>query len=165
MSLLATEFSSFAKLPASRFTRIDAIEVLQSVILLYQGDPAVDIVLRNEAGNSRVMLDRDQLMRVFNNLIKNATQAIPPDRKGYIEVHCSEKKNRLIISIRDNGTGIPEEEQSKIFLPNFSTKTSGMGLGLAIVKNIIENGGGSIYFETKPDAGTVFYVSLPLHNE
>ena len=64
--------------------------------------------------------------------------------------------------IQDNGSGIEEEKQSKIFQPNFTTKNSGMGMGLAIVKNIIDNAGGKIWFQSELNKGTTFYVSLPL---
>jgi two-component system nitrogen regulation sensor histidine kinase NtrY len=62
--------------------------------------------------------------------------------------------------VKDNGTGIPTEVQESIFVPNFTTKSSGMGLGLAMVKNIIEGMGGEIWFETKLDVGTTFYIRL-----
>jgi len=63
--------------------------------------------------------------------------------------------------VKDNGAGIPDDLREKIFVPNFTTKTSGMGLGLAMVKNIIETSNGKIWFETELEKGTVFYVSLP----
>ncbi|MDQ6610055.1 MAG: HAMP domain-containing histidine kinase, partial [Bacteroidota bacterium] len=70
----------------------------------------------------------------------------------------------VIISISDNGEGIPEEMQSKIFTPNFTTKTSGTGLGLAMCKNIVEQAGGHIWFETAEGQGTTFFVQLPVSN-
>lgn len=163
MSLLATEFSSFAKLPASRFAVINAMEILQSVIDLYK-DQGTDITVNNENNSVNILLDKDQLMRVFNNLIKNAVQSIPDDRKGLITIRSFNQNGQLVISIRDNGTGINEEEQQKIFLPNFSTKTSGMGMGLAIVKNIVESAGGDIRFETEENIGTTFFVNFPIAN-
>ena len=163
MSLLATEFSSFAKLPASRFAVINAMEILQSVIDLYK-DQGTDITVNNENNSVNILLDKDQLMRVFNNLIKNAVQSIPDDRKGLITIRSFSQNGQLVISIRDNGTGINEEEQQKIFLPNFSTKTSGMGMGLAIVKNIVESAGGDIRFETEENIGTTFFINFPIAN-
>jgi signal transduction histidine kinase len=69
---------------------------------------------------------------------------------------------KIIVSIRDNGEGIPEEMQAKIFIPNFTTKSSGTGLGLAMCKGIVEQAKGRIWFETKVGEGTVFYVELPV---
>ena len=68
----------------------------------------------------------------------------------------------IIISIQDKGGGIPANMQSKIFTPNFTTKSSGTGLGLAICKGIAEKANGHIWFETKENEGSVFFVSLPL---
>jgi signal transduction histidine kinase len=67
------------------------------------------------------------------------------------------------INITDNGKGIPEELQSKLFTPSFTTKSSGMGLGLSIVKNIIESFGGNITFNTKVNHGTTFIIELPVY--
>lgn len=64
--------------------------------------------------------------------------------------------------VRDNGTGIPEDMQAKVFLPNFTSKSSGTGLGLAMCQQIIESANGRIYFKTIPGVGTSFYIELPL---
>ena len=70
-----------------------------------------------------------------------------------------------MVTIKDNGNGIPENMRSKIFTPNFTTKTSGTGLGLAMCKGIVEQSKGDIWFETKEGEGSTFYVRLPLANE
>ena len=67
------------------------------------------------------------------------------------------------MKIKDNGTGINEEQVNKIFTPNFTTKTGGMGLGLAMVKSIVESFNGKIWFETKSGIGTTFFISIPEH--
>ena len=67
------------------------------------------------------------------------------------------------MEVQDNGTGIPDEQRDKIFVPSFTSKTGGMGLGLAMVKNIVENANGKIWFETKEGKGTTFFVQLPKH--
>ena len=71
-------------------------------------------------------------------------------------------KNEVIITIKDNGTGINPEHIDNIFEPKFTTKNSGMGLGLGILKNIIENYNGTITFDTKFGRGTIFTVTLPI---
>jgi signal transduction histidine kinase len=89
-------------------------------------------------------------------------QAIPSDKLGIIEITISQEKKNLIITVKDNGTGISEEAMKGIFVPNFSTKTEGMGLGLAMVKNMIESFNGKIWFTTTQNIGTTFYISLPI---
>lgn len=67
-----------------------------------------------------------------------------------------------MITVKDNGTGITEENASHVFEPKFTTKNSGMGLGLGIIKKIIENYNGTITFESLLTIGTTFYVSIPI---
>jgi signal transduction histidine kinase len=107
--------------------------------------------------------DKEQLSRALINLIKNAMQSIPPKRKGKITISLSGKGNYATITVRDNGTGVPEEIRPQLFQPNFTTKTSGMGLGLAIVMKIVETFHGRIWYETVIGKGTAFFIELPVH--
>lgn len=111
------------------------------------------------------MADGKQMLQVFNNLFKNAIQAIPEDRDGQIEVSYTEDNGCALISVKDNGSGVPEKNKDNLFLPNFTTKTSGMGLGAAIVKNIINSSNGTIWFDSTMNVYSVFYVKLPLLKE
>ena len=99
--------------------------------------------------------------KCFNNLLKNAIEAIPSDRQGVIEINYLITSKNILLSVKDNGNGIPDNLREKIFEPNFTTKSSGTGLGLAFVKNSIENAGGKVWFETAIGSGTTFYFSLP----
>jgi signal transduction histidine kinase len=108
------------------------------------------------------MADREHLNGIFSNLLKNAMQAIPSDRKGEIRIVVTETIDRVQIRFIDNGTGIRDELIPKMFTPNFTTKSSGMGLGLSIVKRYVETAGGTISFDTEHDSGTTFTVELPL---
>jgi signal transduction histidine kinase len=108
-----------------------------------------------------VSADRNQLLRCFNNLLKNAIEATPSNHPGVIEINYLVTAKSMLLTIRDNGEGIPEGLREKIFEPNFTTKSSGTGLGLAFVKNSIENSGGKVWFETASGQGTTFYISLP----
>ena len=107
-----------------------------------------------------VIGDKDQMLRVFNNLIKNAIQAIPNNKKGIVRVYTILENNLLKITVEDNGKGISKENYSRIFVPNFTTKSSGMGLGLAMVQKILENMGGTIYFLSEENKGTKFIIEL-----
>ena len=102
------------------------------------------------------------MKRVFNNLISNAIQAIPEDRNGKIDIVLGCRENTSVVTFKDNGKGIAKEDAKKVFVPNFSTKTSGMGLGLAISRKIIETAGGRISFESQVGKGTTFTIELPL---
>jgi signal transduction histidine kinase len=112
-----------------------------------------------------IKADKDQLLRCFNNLIKNAIEARFEKRKSFIRILLFCLDNQLHIEIKDNGTGIPEELGQKIFTPNFTTKSSGTGLGLAFVKQTIESIDGTISFETVPGIGTTFFITIPFDNK
>ncbi|MES2592518.1 MAG: ATP-binding protein [Bacteroidota bacterium] len=166
LSTIATEFSNFAKMPKANLEKINVQEVLQSSIALFHDFENVHVDFENGLiEEAFVLADKEQLLRVFNNLIKNAIQAIPENRKGEIKIELKEENHDFIISIQDNGTGIADEVLDKIFVPNFTTKTAGMGLGLAMVKSIIESSNGKIWFETKIDEGSRFYISLSCYTE
>lgn len=157
---IANEFSSFAKMPKANDQQLNLIEILETVIDLYKKEQ-VEIVFDNQLEKEALIVaDKDQLNRMFSNLIKNAIQAIPENQQGKINVSASCKKNYYTITITDNGSGIPKELQEKIFTPNFTTKTTGMGLGLAMVKNMVENLNGTIDFTTS-DKGTSFKIEIP----
>jgi signal transduction histidine kinase len=128
---------------------------------LYQDKKTTITYLNTVSSTLIVNADKNQMNRAFSNLIKNAIQAIPSDRNGAIEIISSVNTDNYIIEIKDNGKGISEDEQDKIFTPNFTTKSTGMGLGLAMVKNIIENANGTITFKTAQDVGTSFFIELP----
>ncbi len=166
LSSIATEFSHFAKMPAARRENLDLIEKIRSSVTLFSNSENVDIHADfGTQGPIMVYADGEQLLGVFNNLINNAVQSIPRGEHGQIEIVASVINETVLVKISDNGKGIPEEIREKMFVPNFTTKTSGMGLGLAIVKGIIESAGGKIWFETKTGKGTTFYIELPLASQ
>ena len=166
LSTIATEFSNFAKMPKANLEKINVEHVLMNSVAIFHDYSNVEILFKNESTHEPlVFADKEQLLRVFNNLIKNAIQSIPEDKKGLIEIVLTNEKNQISISIADNGTGISDDVVDKIFVPNFTTKTAGMGLGLAMVKNIVETANGRIWFETKNTTGTTFHVMLPCYSE
>jgi len=161
LSNIATEFSNFAKMPKANLEKIDLCHIVSTSIALFGESENVTIEFICDSPNPLVLADKEQMMRVFNNLIKNAIQSIPKDRKGKIEIVVEQQNDNYLIRIKDNGVGISSDITDKIFVPNFTTKTGGMGLGLAMVKNIIETINGKIWFESDTNKGTVFYITLP----
>jgi signal transduction histidine kinase len=109
-----------------------------------------------------VFADKEHLNSIFSNLIKNGIQSIPQGRHGVIRVKMEVTRDKVIVSISDNGTGIPKELEKKMFTPNFTTKSSGTGLGLSIVRKYVETANGRIWFDSEDGRGTTFFVELPL---
>jgi signal transduction histidine kinase len=161
LSNIASEFSSFAKMPKAENQPIAIVSVLEKVIQLYEGTENISLSLeQNVAADTLIFADEKQWQRAFTNLVQNGIQAIPDDRAGEIKLSISHEGEDILIKLQDNGTGIDEEVKEKIFVPNFTTKTTGMGLGLAMVRNIIESAKGEITFETEEGVGTTFYVKV-----
>lgn len=160
LSNIATEFSHFAKMPKPEYTSVELISVLEHTCDLYNEEGHLRIVFEEHDNALYVQADKDQLIRVFGNLFKNALQAIPDGREGLIRLSIAVSENDLTVSVADNGIGIPKEQQGKIFVPNFTTKTSGTGLGLAMVKAMVEGMGGQVWFTTVENEGTTFFIKL-----
>jgi len=163
LSHIATEFSNFAKMPKMVKERVDLHGLLQGAIDFHQGEQGVVISMELQCKTPcYILTDKEQMLRVFNNLLRNAIQAIPEDQQGKIDVSLKQENDRYCFAVKDNGTGISDDLRDKIFSPNFTTKNAGMGLGLAMVKNIVETSEGRIWFESALGEGTTFFVELPM---
>jgi signal transduction histidine kinase len=158
LSHIATEFSTFWQLPAPKFESIELNSFVSSLLPLYNTNPGISFLF-SPGEKAFVKADKDQLLRVLNNLVNNAVQAI--SEKGEISIGIKKKADSYILSVHDNGKGIDNAVKEKIFQPNFSTKSYGTGLGLAMCKRIVEQHGGEIWFESESGKGTAFFVSLP----
>lgn len=159
---IANEFSNFAKLPAPKTEEVNIAKVVEYSVQLFEHEDNIEIKINNLILSKPIVLaDREQLIRVFNNLIKNSIQAIPFGKKGIIEINLKENEQYYIITVKDNGVGIPEEMREKIFEPNFTTKSGGMGLGLSIIKSMLNSINANISFTTELNLGTEFKVEIP----
>ena len=167
LSHIATEFSNFAKIRINNKEEVDLIERIRTATELFDGLSKTRIHFsQGKLESAIIMADNEQVLRIFNNLIKNAVQAIPKERKGEILISIIKTEaNYYQVLVKDNGKGISDEVKDRIFSPNFTTKSSGMGLGLSIVKGIIENIKGSISFTTKTGHGTEFTILFPAKPE
>jgi signal transduction histidine kinase len=161
LSRIAGEFSHFAQMPPAHPVALDLAEVAGASVQLFSTTPGCSVQLLGD-GPLPVHADREHLLRTFNNLVKNALQAIPEEREGRVEVLLRREGNEAIAEVRDNGSGIPADALDHVFVPRFTTKSSGMGLGLPMVKRMVENAGGRVWFTTEEGVGTSFFVALPL---
>lgn len=162
LAQIANEFSNFAKMPQAKNERIILNEIVETVHDLFRKREDMDILLEEPITDLIIFADHNHLVRILNNILKNSIQAIPDQRKGLIKIRLWAESKNAIISIQDNGKGIPDEMKDKVFTPNFTTKSSGTGLGLAISANMIESFNGKIWFDSTEGMGTTFYVEIPL---
>jgi nitrogen fixation/metabolism regulation signal transduction histidine kinase len=162
LTKIANEFSNFAKMPKQQIEKLDLIALIASVLEVFKQDTRMDFDFLYAIKEAEVLADKDQLIRVFNNLLTNAVQSIPEERKGIVKINLSYINNSSFkISISDNGCGITAEKSQNIFVPYFTTKNNGTGLGLAMVKQIVESLNGKISFISEENEGTTFTLELP----
>lgn len=162
LSQIANSFSNFASLPKTENEKIILNEVVEHIHDLFRKRDDIEINMIEPMNEIYVFADRNHLVRILNNVVKNAIQAIPEDQKGWIEIELTKDKEYARIRVSDNGVGIPENKKDKVFTPNFTTKSSGTGLGLAISANMLDTMNGKIYFESEEGKGTDFFIELPL---
>jgi signal transduction histidine kinase len=164
LTRIANEFSNFAKMPEPNKQLCDLMGIIRNTLTLFEMEANNKIHLESNTEELVVNIDKNQWIQVFNNLLKNAIQALVGREDGTVTIHISkdETSNSVMIQISDTGCGISDEQKEKIFIPHFTTKSTGSGIGLSVVKQIIENHGGSIYFESVEKEGTTFTVILPL---
>lgn len=157
LSGIAGTFSNFARLPVSKFIKTDIAARLYNTYQLFANNHEHIAISYSGVQNGIYILgDSDQIGQVFTNIIKNAIQAIPNETTGEVHIHIHKDQKKVTIDIKDSGRGIEEEAKDKLFVPNFTTKSTGMGLGLAIVKNIVELHKGHISFTSAPGNGSNF---------
>jgi len=132
----------------------------------------VDIVARHatvtvEDGFPEVLGNPSLLSQIFNNIIINAVKYVPADRAPIIRVWCERRGNKVRVWVEDNGPGVPQEFQRKIFEPferlHDNNHISGTGIGLAIVERAIQRMGGTVGVESRAGEGSRFWVELPLN--
>lgn len=162
LTKIATEFSNFGTMPKAENEKILINDLISLVHDLFRKRDDIDIYLVVPIDEFYVYCDKNQIIRVLNNIINNAIQAIPEHRRGKIDIELKRKNMFAQICIKDNGIGISSEMKDKVFLPNFTTKNSGTGLGLAMCQQIIESQNGKIYFESNIQMGTQFFIEIPL---
>lgn len=160
LSRIASEFSHFARMPRRQIEECDINSILRESTGLYERNAAVEIRFDLQQNLPPVRADREELRRAFINIIRNGIQAMGD--AGTMEISSATTSEGVRVSFHDHGAGIPEDVRSRLFEPNFSTKTDGMGLGLSIVKKTVDDLGGRITVDTTVGKGTIVAIVLPV---
>ena len=121
----------------------------------------ISITIQDSSGDATVVADKVQIQQVLLNLLRNAAEAVADQEHRDIALVVVTRDDIVQISVIDNGPGLPEEVQAKLFQPFISTKKTGMGVGLSICHSIIAAHDGRLWAEPNPDGGTIFHISLP----
>jgi nitrogen fixation/metabolism regulation signal transduction histidine kinase len=160
LTKITNDFSNFARLSKPNFLIVDLRGIISDSVRVFEMENwKIQLALPEE--QARISADKDLLIRVFNNLLKNAIQSVPEERAPQISIKLFDHQDCWRISVSDNGVGVPKKMLDKIFLPNFTTKSSGAGLGLAMVKQIVSDHNGLIWLETSEGIGTTFLLQFP----
>jgi len=158
---LVDEFSRFARMPSLAPKPTDLHRLVDGVVALY-GETHPAVTLRTQPAPDLPVLeaDGDQLKRALLNLLDNAVEAGATD--VLLGTRWDRAAGRVEVVVADNGPGIAPEVRDKLFLPYFSTKTTGMGLGLPIVHQIVTDHGGHVRVEGNRPKGSRFVIDLPV---
>ena len=158
VATVASAFSQFAQLPEKNNEIFDLNKEIKNIINVFSDEK---IYFHSNRDIIMIEMDKIYLSRIITNLVANSRQAKHDDRENIINLDVEQRQKRVIITVDDNGTGIPEELYDRIFEPNFTSKTSGTGLGLTMVRKMVEDYKGEISVKSELGKGSTFTISLP----
>ena len=165
---LVVSLRDFSRIDESKVKDVDINDCITTSLTMARNNLRALEVNTNLSELPLIQCNPSQINQVLLNLFNNAAQAMPIDHKGVLQVTSSIDKaqQHVIVSVKDNGAGIPESTLAKIFEPFFTTKKAGdgTGLGLAITAQIIEQHGGSIEVSSIVGEGTTFTIKLPIQS-
>ena len=159
---IVKRLKSFARLDAAELEEVDVNQGIEDTLTLVHHELKRGITVERDLGQlPKVACYPGRLNQVFLNLIMNAKQAVR--RGGRITIRSRHTDGHVVVSVADDGCGIPQENLSRIFDPGFTTKGVGVGtgLGLSICYQIVEEHQGAIEVESEVGVGTTFTVSIP----
>jgi len=159
ISNIAQELNLYSK-PVHKKEIVDLNDCLLTAINTFREQPNMNIDYTPNV-NLLVIGDKNLFVRVFNNIIKNSSQALYNKSDGKIEIWTEKKEEDYVICFKDNGIGIKKENFDKVFAEHFTTKQDGGGIGLTIVKTILEMYDATISFKSKENVGTIFFIHFP----
>jgi two-component system nitrogen regulation sensor histidine kinase NtrY len=160
---LVNEFSAFARFPTANPEPNELHPIIEETLALYrESHPNINFELQIAEPIPRLKLDRQQLKRAMINLVDNSIAAIKKTGTITITLSHDATANKALITVADDGTGISDNDKTRLFEPNFSTKKTGMGLGLTIVRTIVHDHNGTIIVKDNHPHGAKFIISLPV---
>lgn len=157
---LARSFAHFGHLPESPMSEIDLREMLEYLLRTHLSAP-IQHQLSVPDHLPRIYGHHDALSRAFANLLLNSAEAIG-EGTGEVRVELAAENGQVSVRILDSGPGIPRDQLSRIWDPDFTTKSRGTGLGLALVRQTVQAHGGTIAAANRPAGGAEFRVELPV---
>ena len=161
MKTMVNEFSEYARAPALNLAEVNLNKLIEDVLALYE-TMGVEVAMKLDPALPAVLGDATMLRQVLHNLLQNAQDALEGRPNPVIVVSSMTQKDKVKLSVIDNGEGFPLEIMSSVFEPYMTTKRHGTGLGLSIVKKIIEEHRGNIKIENQQQGGARVTITLPI---
>jgi nitrogen fixation/metabolism regulation signal transduction histidine kinase len=170
MKQMVNAFSEYARAPDMKLSYFSLNHLITEVAELYRlQDPAIEIRLELDPELPEIEADRGRVRQILANLITNGIEALAGVRDGCVELSTRQQRAEgaatAVISVRDNGPGFKKEILGRVFDPYVTGKPRGTGLGLAIVKRIVEEHGGRIEADNRPEGGAKVLVFLPVSDQ
>lgn len=165
MEMLAN-LKQYYKTPVLNVEPVDVAEIVGTAVRFAEAHTeGKEVGFSTETSDDipPILADRELLKSVLLNVVINAAEAVEPG--GEVSVVTERIDGAILISVSDDGCGIPEDDLARIFYPFFTTKTSGSGLGLAIASNVVEAHSGKLHVRSERGAGSVFTIELPVPSE
>ncbi|MGD0953446.1 MAG: PAS domain S-box protein [Methanotrichaceae archaeon] len=159
MNQIVSDLQSYAGPLNLELVETDIHQLINNALSFLEIPDGVKVSTEVENGLLEITVDPEKIKRVIVNLVNNSIQSMP--KGGQITITVIRKGESVVLTIRDEGAGIPNENIPKLFLPLFTTKSKGIGLGLAICKRLVEAHRGSIVVTSKVDAGTEVTIEIP----
>jgi nitrogen fixation/metabolism regulation signal transduction histidine kinase len=159
---LVDTFHRYAKFPDPVLRPESLAAIVEETVALFAGT-SLPVTVKIEECLPDLMLDKGQIREALTNLIKNGIEAAAPvasDRPAFVEVSAFRKDGGVVLKVRDNGCGIPEENLKKLFQPYFTTKKQGSGIGLALIERIVTLHGARITVGSRENGGTEMTVTF-----
>lgn len=163
LKTLLNEFSNFNNSENLNFQELNLSELLNNLAassLPVLKSCNISLVLNIEPNLPSIQADKTKISQLILNLLRNSLEAIKTE--GAIHCSLTSQKDYLVLTVKDNGCGIPVVYQKNIFEPFVTHKQEGTGLGLPICKKIAEAHNGSISFQSIPEKGSEFTIALPI---
>lgn len=166
---MVDEFSAFARMPAPKFAKADAGELLRAAVFAQRvASPDISVELEEPAPDAMLLADSRMIAQALTNVLKNAAEAVEarrartPKLKGRIVARLAADDGQVAFEVEDNGVGLPAKDRDRLTEPYVTTREKGTGLGLAIVKRILEDHGGELELaDARSGQGALATLRLP----
>ncbi len=155
-------FVARAETPRQPEDPVKLVEEACALALIGVKERGITVHISQDPAIPRTIVDRVQIQQVLLNLIRNAVEAMEDSPVRELLVRTSAQPDRVLVTVTDTGTGIPDEIAAQLFQPFVTTKTDGMGIGLSVCRTIIEAHGGRLWMEPNPSGGSIFHFTLPM---